>query len=205
LGEVYGRIDLTEFRRRIGYVGASRFPQFHDELTALETVLAGIWGGLILPPTIVPDAKQTAASRRELATVGLADRAEQTMERLSTGEQARVLLARALVAGPELLILDEPTNSLDLAARGAFTAALERLSTERPGLTILLVTHHVEDLPRCTDRVLLLSEGRAAAAGPPGEVLTDATLSRVYGCEVELIAEDGRYWTRVRPTAKWRL
>jgi iron complex transport system ATP-binding protein len=205
LGNTFGSVDLIEFRERLGFSGASRFPQFHDDMTALETVLAGLWGAIILPPRTEPTKAQAAAALRELATVGLADRAAETMEKLSTGEQARVLLARALVAGPDLLVLDEPTNSLDMAARAAFTAALERLAAERPGLTILIVTHHVDDLPACTDHVLLLAEGRAVAAGAPATVLTAAALTRIFGADVDLFHEAGRFWTRVRPSARWRL
>jgi iron complex transport system ATP-binding protein len=205
LGAAYGEVDLPSLRRRMGFAGQSRMPQFHPDMTALETVLAGLWGGIVLPPRVEPTEEQMAAAREELATVGLAGRAEAEMERLSSGEQARALVARALVARPELLILDEPTMALDLAARAAFVEALDRLMATRPGLTILLVSHHVEDLPRATNQVLLLSQGRAVAAGPPAQALTGEALSRAYGCEVELFREDGRFWTRARRGPAWNL
>jgi iron complex transport system ATP-binding protein len=203
LGERYGRVDLPRFRRRMGFAGSSRVPQFHPENTALETVVAGLWGGIIIPPSIEPSAEDEAAALRELAVVGMESRRDAEMERLSSGEQMRVLLARALVAQPELLILDEPTTALDIAARAAFADALDRLHAERPGLSVLLVSHHVEDLPRATSRILLLSEGRVVAAGTPEEALTSATLSRAYHCEVELFREEGRFWTRVRRGPDW--
>jgi iron complex transport system ATP-binding protein len=204
LGERYGAVDLTVFRRRMGVLAHSRIPEFHAELTALETVLAGLWGGIIVPPNVEPGAEQVARARRQLEITGMAARVEARFGDLSTGEQMRTLLARALVAEPELLILDEPTAPLDMAGRAAFTAALDRLLAARPALAVAIVTHYVEDLPRATREVLLLREGRVVAQGPADTALTSATLSATFGCEVELTREDSRFWTRIRSTPDWR-
>ena len=205
LGERYGQVDLTRFRRRMGTLGSSRLPAFHDDMTALETVLAGLWGGIVIPPRTAPTADQIDAARRELAITGMSDRAEEPFGRLSTGERMRVLLARALVARPELLILDEPTSALDMVGRAEFALALDRLLAARSRLAVALVTHYVEDLPRRTREVLLLREGRVMAAGAVERALTSENLSATFGCPIQLLHEDGRYWTRVRPDEKWAL
>ena len=199
LGEHYGHTDLPKLRERIGMLGHSRLPEFHPEMTALETVVAGRWGTIVIPPHRRPSAGDLEAARRELATTGMLEREETPYGRLSSGEQVRVLLARAVVARPELLVLDEPTVSLDMTGRAAFTAAIDRLLSERPSLSVVLVTHHVEDLPCAVHDVLLLKAGRTVASGPIASALTSPSLSRTFGCQVELFHEDGRYWTRVRP------
>jgi len=205
LGEQYGQVDLTRFRRRIGVLGTSRGPEFHGDLSVLETVLAGFWGGLLIPPCEAPSEPQLATARRELAMTGLAGREEQPFGELSSGERMRALLSRALVSRPELLILDEPTSALDIAGRAAFTGALDRLLQARPELSVALVTHYVEDLPARTRDVLLLREGRVVASGPLATTLSDETLSAAFDCEVRLHHEDGHYWTRIRPRRDWQL
>lgn len=203
LGERYGAVDLSHFRKRMGFLGHSRLPEFHGELSAFETVLAGRWSAIVPPPHIEPTEEDFEAARRELALVGMTSRAADPFGNLSTGEQMRILLARALVAEPELLILDEPTSPLDMSGRAAFTYAMDRLIERRPALTIILVTHEVADLPRHTSHVLLLSEGKIVANGPRTEALTSATLSAAFDCAIELHHENGHYWTHVRPTQGW--
>ena len=110
---------------------------------------------------------------------------------MSTGEGRRVLIARALVHDPGVLVLDEPTTGLDLVARSAFLADLRRIANE--GTTLLLITHHVEEILPEIERVLLLREGRVAHDGPKGEVLTSARLGELFGHPVELQEERGEY------------
>ncbi len=205
LGERLGETNLEFLRQRIGVVGHSRLPEFHGELTALETVIAGRWGTIVIPPHRVVAEADVASARRELETVGMLGRAETEFGRLSSGEQMRVLLARAVVAEPELLILDEPTASLDMAGRAAFVGALEDLHARRPELTVVVVTHYVEDLPRSVETVLLLREGRIVGSGPAEQTLTSEMLGRAFGCRVELFQEDGHRWTRVVPQRAWAL
>jgi iron complex transport system ATP-binding protein len=204
LGERYGDVDLAHHRRRIGFVGQSRMPHFVQYQTAFETVLAGRWGTLIVPPQREPTEEDLAATRHELEMVGLLHRAETEFARLSSGEQMRLALARALVSHPELLILDEPTAALDLGARANFVRALEQLLQARGDrITVLLVTHYVEDLPGDVSSVLLLRQGQVVAAGPAETTLTSAHLSDTFGCEVEVHRHDGHYTAQARPAGDW--
>ena len=204
LGERYGNVDLSAHRRRIGFVGQSRMPQFVEYQTAFETVLSGRWSTLIVPPHIEVTEADREAARHELAMVGLASRAETQFYRLSSGEQMRLALARALVSRPELLILDEPTAALDLGARANFVGALERLLTVRAGhLTVLLVTHYVEDLPANVKDVLLLREGRVVASGPAAATLNSKNMSRAYGCRVRARRAGPHFTAHAEPTSGW--
>jgi iron complex transport system ATP-binding protein len=114
---------------------------------------------------------------------------------MSTGERRRVLIARALVTRPELLVLDEPTTGLDFVARHRFLEAVRRLARE--GTTILIVTHHVEEVIPETTRVVLLSKGRVAFDGRPDEALTPERLGAVYGAPMAVERHDGYYSVRL--------
>ncbi len=203
LGEQYGRVELGPLRRRIGIVGHSRLPEFHGDMTALETVLAGRWGTIVIPPRVKIEERDMEAARHSLAAAGLERLAGEYFENLSGGEQMRVLLARAVVAEPELLILDEPTAGLDLGGRAAFNGALGRLLAARPTMTAVIVTHYIEDLPTSLDDVLILREGRVVAAGPARVNLTSEALSRAFDCEVDLIRRNGHYQAQVKPMTEW--
>src|SRR5262249_37266360 len=128
-------------------------------------------------------------------SVGLTRVVSHPFNTLSTGERMRCLIARALAVEPELLILDEPAAGLDLRARELVLSSIEELlATHRQTLTALIITHHLEELPKATSHVLLLNEGTVAAAGTPGQVLTTEKLSKVYACPVRVKRAGGRYY-----------
>ena len=133
--------------------------------------------------------------------MGLTHRRDLRFSLLSSGEQRLCLIARALVTRPRLLILDEPTSGLDPAAREAVLATVQLILDGPHPPTVLLITHHVEELPRSTALVLLLKEGRLAAAGSPKQVITDASLADLFGCKVSVRRENGRFWLSVLPEA----
>jgi iron complex transport system ATP-binding protein len=128
--------------------------------------------------------------------VGLRAFADRRWGSLSEGERKRVLLARALMTDPELLLLDEPSAGLDLGAREALLRLLARLSTDPDGPPSVLVTHHVEEVPVGTTHALLLARGRTLAAGPIGEVLTAPLLSRAFGMPLVVQEQAGRWTAR---------
>ena len=199
LGNPFGQTDLNELRRDVRLVQMGG-PLEADDETAERVVLTGFAGtvGLYHEPT----AAERGRASSLIHQVGLARQAGQPFRTLSSGERMRCLIARALVVEPKLLILDEPTNGLDLVSREqvlATVAALVRRAERRPA--VVVITHHVEELMPQTAGVLVLKDGRAAASGPPADVLTSAVLSDVYGLPVEVDHRGGRFWLHVRPEA----
>lgn len=198
LGRRLGTVDLHELRREIGLVDPTS-PMFPIvNLTTLELVLTGFWGHYCIDFD-EPTPRQLDAARAALAEVGLSGHERQRSATLSTGETRRVLLARALVHRPRLLILDEPTAGLDLLARETLLATIERLKADDPTLTVITVTHHLEEIAPGTSAVLLLHQGRALASGAPDRVLTSENLARAFGCPVNVRQEGGRWYWSVQP------
>ncbi len=196
LGGHLGRVDLRELRRRIGHASPVLEPMLDDSLTPLELVVAARAGAF------GPWWQTSTEADRERA-LGLLDRlgvvhlAERPFATLSTGERQRVLIARALMPEPDLLLLDEPAAGLDLGAREELVAALDRLARSAGAPGIVLVTHHVEEIPPSFDRAVLLRGGRIVGAGPVATTLSGATLSAAFGLPLVLdLAADGRFHAR---------
>jgi iron complex transport system ATP-binding protein len=193
LGKEFGASDWRELRRHVGLVSSSVRQLMHDEEPALTTVASGKfatighWGR-------IPRADLTAA-HRILDQVEAAHLAERPWLVLSQGERQRVLIGRALMARPRLLILDEPCAGLDPVAREKFLAFIERLAAagtnEAPAL--VLVTHHVEEITPAMTHALLLREGRIVAAGPRTRVLTSRQLGATFDAPCRLQRRNGRY------------
>lgn len=199
LGQTLGRVDMPALRTRIGYVDAGG--TVIDWLTAEEVVLTGI-GATLRPLWWTYSDADRARAREMLDLLDCVDLAEREISTCSQGERGRVRIARALIAQPRLLLLDEPAVGLDLAAREALIAALDRLSREQTELTSVLVTHHMEEIPPATTHALLLREGRVVVAGLIEETLTSENLSTCFGLPVEC-RYDGERWA-ARAPADWR-
>ena len=207
LGETFGESDLRALRRRIGIVnptvdagGAHLSGAVVDaDLTAHQAVLTGFFGtvGLYDKPT----AAQHEHADHLLEQVGLSGRRGLRFALLSTGEQRRCLIARALVHTPELLILDEPTAGLDLAGREHVLATIDLIMSRPVAPTLLLITHYVEEIPPRASQVLLMRDGRITASGLPKDVITPERLSQTFGCKVFVKRIHGRYWLEVLPEA----
>ncbi|WP_294013432.1 ATP-binding cassette domain-containing protein [Streptomyces sp.] len=192
LGQRLGRVDVfRELWPRIGAVTGRHRPS--GRLTAGQVVLTGLSGTNGLPLRWSPSADDHAAVARSLADVGISSLAYRPWDVLSNGEQRRTLLARALVRAPELLLLDEPAAGLDLPAREHLLASLDGLS-----VTSVLVTHHVEEIPRTTTHAALMSEGRLLAQGRACEVLTSERMSECFGMSLVVEERDGRFSARTR-------
>ena len=191
LGRRYGREDWRELRQHLGVVTAGFAAAIPPAETALETVVSGKYAQLDLWRE--PTAGDRRAAQALLRGMGLGRLAEREWVHLSQGERQRVLIARALMARPRLLILDEPAAGLDPVARERFLRHVERLARRRGGPALVLVTHHVEEITPAFTHALLLRGGRVLAAGPRAEVLRSARLSAAFGAPLRLTCRGGRY------------
>lgn len=200
LGARFGETDLPSLRKSIRLLQPAGPFDVDPQLTAFEATLTGFFATLDLYDT--PTDAMRAEAQRVLAQVGLAHVADHKYATLSSGERIRVLIARALVQKPALLLLDEPTAGLDVLAREQVLATVQSMFTGHASPpTVILITHHVEELPPATSQILLLSEGRCAAQGTPDEVLREEVLSRAFGCRVQVRRSGGRHYLEVHPSA----
>ncbi|MEU5519056.1 ABC transporter ATP-binding protein [Streptomyces griseoaurantiacus] len=195
LGRRLGTVDLRELRSLIGHVDP-RHP-LRSALRVRDVVLTGLTNSVEPQPRWAPTPEQEERAERLMGTLGLADRREARWTTLSQGERGRVLIARALMPEPRLLLLDEPATGLDLPGREQLIEALDALREEHPGLATVLVTHHLEELPPGTTHALLLREGGELARGPVGAVLTDDQVGKCFDLPLVLGRHGGRWSVRV--------
>ncbi|MGX1974348.1 ABC transporter ATP-binding protein [Streptomyces kronopolitis] len=193
LGHRLGAVDVRELRAAIGLVsGAQKVPQ---DATGHTVVLTGATG------TVQPLWRKYDEATRErahelLAELDCKELADRPYGVCSGGQRARILIARALMAEPRLLLLDEPFNALDLPSREDLIDALHRLAAGRPELSTVTVTHHLEELSPAIGHALLLREGRVQARGPVDEVLTGARMTACFGRPIEVSRHEGRWLAR---------
>ena len=192
LGERFGLTDLGDLRTRVGLSSAQLADRFPGSEKALDVVVTAAYGVVgRWHERYGPDDVTRAEGL--LGRVGMRAFAGRRFGTLSEGERKRVLLARALMTDPELLLLDEPAAGLDLGAREALLHLLSRLAADPASPPTVLVTHHVEEVPLGTTHALLLARGRVVAAGPVSEVLVAPLLSRAFGLPL-LVEERGGRW-----------
>ena len=198
LGEGYGRSDWRELRKRVGLVSSSVRQMIGEEINALDAVGSG--REAVLNPWMRLRPADRRRAEKLLRQVEGGALAARPWGVLSQGERQRVLIARALMAEPELLIVDEPCAGLDPVARERFVAFLDRLGRKRGAPALVLVTHHVEEIAPVFTHALLLRKSRVLAAGSLGETMTGENLSRVfYGAPLRLSRDaGGRYALTVK-------
>jgi len=201
LGIRSGRDDLRQARTRIGLVSVAldeldRARARVDHLVA-AAASGSTWpvGDPFLAARTAPGGSEQLRARveRSLARAGVLGLAARRIDTLSQGERQRVRIARALSLDPELLLLDEPFGGLDLGGREQLVADLDRLLAETHGPTVVLVTHHLEELPVGIADVALVRDGRMVATGPVATTLDDANVSAAFGVAVTVRGEHGRY------------
>ena len=197
LGRRYGETDWRELRQQVGLVSSSLQASVPPAETALETTISGKYAQLDLWAPIARADRMAAL--RWLRLAGCAALAEREWLYLSQGERQRVLIARALMARPRLLILDEPCAGLDPAAREDFLGFITGLTRQRHAPTLVLVTHHLEEITRAFTHALVLKAGRVLAAGPRRHALTAAILGDAFGVPVRLGSHGGRLRLTLRP------
>jgi len=200
LGEEYGDADWPTLRQKIGLVSSSIRQLMPEHEPAWITVASGkyamidYWG--------MPKKRDKAAALRLLRGIECAHLAERPWAYLSQGERQRVLIGRALMARPTLLILDEPCAGLDPAAREHFLQFLERLGRSKKAPSLVLVTHHVEEIMPVFTHALLMKAGRKLAEGPIPKTVTSRLLTEAFGPAIRLKKSGGRFALRVAPNAR---
>jgi len=200
LGARLGRVDMRELRRRIAMVSASVSRTLRAELPALDAVLTGRHAALETWWHEYSEQDREAA-RALLSDAGFGGVgfAERPFGLLSEGERQQVLLARALMGRPELLLMDEPAAGLDLGARERLLAHLASLAADASVPPLILVTHHLEEIPPGVTHAALLRGARLLAAGPVDRVLTGDAVSEAFGVKVVVERSDDRWTARAAP------
>jgi iron complex transport system ATP-binding protein len=183
------RWDLTELKKRLGVVSAELpgKPTLHT--TGRDAVLTGFFSSSTLWPNLVVTDAMRVRAEEVLTQIDAEDLADKPVGEMSAGQQRRIMIGRALVGSAGMLLLDEPSNALDLAAQADLRGLLRRLAQQRTG--ILLITHHIADIPPEIDRILMMREGRIVADGSKEELLTASRLSELFKTEVQLSERDG--------------
>jgi len=195
LGARYGRVDSRELRRRIGTASSAVEAMLRPDLTPLTLVMTARHAATE-PWWHVYTDDDRARARGLLEGLGLGGVADQPYGTLSAGERRRTSIGRALMPDPDLLLLDEPGASLDLGARETLIDDLTDLAAAARPEAIVLVSHHVEEIPPGFRHALLLAAGSVVAAGPIETVLTDELLTRAYEMPITVEWRDGRAWAR---------
>ena len=195
LGEVLGTVDVFELRPRIGLTSAAlaeRIPRgerVHDVVVSASYAVVGRWREEY-------DELDHERASELLAQLRIDRLANRTFGTLSEGERKRVQIARALMTDPELLLLDEPAAGLDLAGRESLVTTLSELAQDQYAPASVLVTHHVEEIPKGITHAMLLKAGEIVAAGPLRDTLTADNLTKTFEVELSLVEADGRWTAR---------
>ncbi|MFP4514231.1 MAG: ABC transporter ATP-binding protein [Acidimicrobiales bacterium] len=197
LGGRLGAVDVRRHRQPIGVVSAAVADALRPTLPALDVVMTARHGALE-PWWHDYTSEDRDRALRLLDRFGIAELADHQFATMSSGERQRALMARALMASPRLLVLDEPAAGLDLGSREELLADLTRLARDTDTPPIILVTHHVEEIPAGFTHLLLMRDGRIWDRGPLDQTLTGAALSGCFGIDLEVSRAEGRWWARAR-------
>jgi iron complex transport system ATP-binding protein len=195
LGEIYGESDWRELRKKIGIVSSSIRQMMADEEPALESVASGKYAMIDFWGQVTRAEK--AQALKLLRQVECEYLVERPWRVLSQGERQRVLIGRALMAKPQVLILDEPCAGLDPAARENFLQFVQRLGAQKKSPTLVLVTHHVEEIMPVFSHVLMLKSGRVLATGIKTNSINSRNLSQVFNARMRLLVAGRRYGLKV--------
>ena len=184
--------NLWELRSRLGIISTDLQFEYEGYVTGEDVILSGLYSSIGVWPNQEFTRQDQARALQILKTLGVEHLKDRPYATLSTGEQRRLLLGRALIHNPEALVLDEPTSGLDLKSCFQYLNIVRGLI--RAGKTVILVTHHLHEIPPEISRVVLLKAGRIVADGGKQEILTSERLSRLYGIPLQVRCADGFYW-----------
>jgi iron complex transport system ATP-binding protein len=197
LGEKLGKVDVFELRTRIGLTSSVLVEQLPPDELVMDVVLTAAYAMLGRWQEKY-DLWDESRAMALLTALGVRELGERLFGSLSEGEKKRVQIARALMADPELLLLDEPASSLDLGGREDLLRRIESLSKDPLAPATVIVTHHIEEIPVGTTHALLLREGAVVAQGEVASVITDQNLTQAYGLAITVQTEGGRFFARAR-------
>ena len=181
--------DVTELRSLLGIISNDLQTQCTREITGSEIVLSGFFSSIGIWPNHQVEEHMRVKAAEVLAFLDASHLAEKPVEEMSSGEARRVLIGRALVHGPQALLLDEPSTSLDIPAQHELRSTMSRLAAS--GLGIVLVTHHLSDIIPEIERVVFMKQGRIVEDGSKKQLITAAKLEKLFGVKVELTKREG--------------
>lgn len=193
LGQRTEDAESTYLASRVGFSSANVRDHLSESSSVLSLVLPAAWGQTVRFDEQYEDVDE-ARARDLLVALGIGDLADRRFGTLSEGEKQRVSIARALMADPEIVILDEPTAGLDLGARETLVVALAEIMGDPASPSVVMITHELEEIAPGFTHAALLREGKTVSAGPLDEVLTATNLSEVFGLELDVEKRDGRWW-----------
>ena len=196
LGETFGETYIPDLRKKIGWVSNAMLDNFDERDPAIEIVLSGKFGALRLFEKVSQAEIDEAVALMQ--RFNCAHLANKTLQQLSQGERQRVQIARAFMAKPQLLILDEPCSGLDILERENVLQTIAELAQQPDAPTLIYVTHHVEEILPCFTHVLLMKDGVSVNAGTRAQILTEQTLSEFFATPVALQTERERVWLALK-------
>lgn len=197
LGETLGKTDISELRSRIGFSSSAQSRRIPSDETVMDAVMTaayaveGRW-------TEQYDAVDIRRAERVLSDWNLLELRDHLFGTLSDGERKRVLIARAVMTDPEILLLDEPAASLDVGSRERLIGLLQGYASSPTSPAMIMVTHHLEEIPPGFTHALLLKDGHSYVTGPIDEVLTSANLSDAFDTPLDVAFDGERYWARLQ-------
>jgi iron complex transport system ATP-binding protein len=192
LGSKLGAVDVFELRPRIGFMGSTIVNQFPEDERVLDVVLTSAYAMLGRWQEVY-ELWDESRAQGLLTTLGVRELAERKFFTLSDGEKKRTLIARALMADPEILLLDEPASGLDLGGREDLLRRFDALATDPYSPATLMITHHIEEIPAGSTHALLLKAGGIVASGGIKEVITSENLSTAYDLPISVTVINNRY------------
>ncbi|MGV3264624.1 ABC transporter ATP-binding protein [Cytobacillus pseudoceanisediminis] len=203
LGNLYGKTNIPELRKSIGWVSTSlddKF-QFRPSETALEIVLSGRFASIGLYQEITLQDLEKAKDLMHQFNISHVQ--DQNLTSLSQGEKRKAMIARALMASPRLLILDEPCNGLVIYSQEELLRSIEKMAAHQDGPTIIYVTHHIEEIVPSITHAMLLKKGNVISQGKKRDTLTDSLLEETFRVPITVDWENGRPWVRVKTASQF--
>lgn len=185
------RWDLTELKKKLGVVSAELPGEPTNRTTGFDAILTGFFSSSTLGPHLTVTSDMRDRASKVLDQVDATALRDKPVGEMSAGQQRRIMIGRALVGSADMLLLDEPSNALDMSAQRDLRMLLRQLA--RQGVGILLVTHHIADILPEMDRILMMRNGRIVADGPKETLLTAPSLSELFATEVRVHRQEGFY------------